>query len=130
MVPAAIGTDTAGSVRHPATACGIVVFKPTYDVVSRNGVFPLAFSLDHIGSLAQSVADCTLLHGVMTGSGTLPQLPASCLKDLRVGVFEEFEAGADSEVGSALEAAKVQLTQRMPSSALGCAAASSLFRLR
>lgn len=109
MVPAAIGTDTAGSVRHPATACGIVGFKPTYDVVSRNGIFPLAFSLDHIGSLAHSVADCTLLHGAMTGSRTLPLLPASCLKGLRVGVLEEFDAGADSEIGSAIEAAKVQL---------------------
>lgn len=76
MVPAAIGTDTAGSIRHPATACGIVGFKPTYDVVSREGVFPLAFSLDHVGPLAHSAADCAVLHGVLTGSQAFRLQPA------------------------------------------------------
>ncbi len=68
--PAAIGTDTGGSVRHPASACGIVGLKPTYDVISRSGVFPLAFSLDHVGSLARTVADAALLCDVMAEGRT------------------------------------------------------------
>lgn len=108
MVPAAIGTDTAGSIRHPATACGIVGFKPTYDVVSRNGVFPLAFSLDHVGPLGNSVADCSILHGVLSGS-EMAQLSPVCLEGLRVGLLEEFSADADVEIASALESATREL---------------------
>src|SRR5690606_31194035 len=57
MVPVAIGTDTGGSVRNPATACGIMGAKPTYGTIGRSGAFPLAFSLDHVGVLTRHVED-------------------------------------------------------------------------
>ena len=57
MAPAALGTDTAGSIRIPAACCGVVGLKPTYGRVSRAGVFPLSWSLDHVGPIAGSVRD-------------------------------------------------------------------------
>ena len=63
----AIGTDTGGSIRFPAAACGIVGLKPTFGKVSRHGIFPLADTLDHIGPMTRSVADCALLLSVMEG---------------------------------------------------------------
>ena len=67
MLPAALGTHTGGSVRHPATHCGLVGLKPTYGLVSRRGVFPLAFTLDHVGPMTRTVRDNALLLGVMLG---------------------------------------------------------------
>jgi aspartyl-tRNA(Asn)/glutamyl-tRNA(Gln) amidotransferase subunit A len=67
-----VGTDTGGSIRIPAACCGIVGFKGSYDAVSRQGVWPLAFTLDHIGPLARSVADAALGFEIMAG------LPAGC----------------------------------------------------
>jgi len=67
LVPMAIGTDTGGSVRNPATACGIVGMKPTYGRVSRRGVFPLSFSLDHVGPMTRTVADNALMLNVIAG---------------------------------------------------------------
>ena len=61
LFPLALGTDTAGSVRHPASACGIVGLKPTYGLVSRRGVFPLSFTLDHVGPMTRDVADNALM---------------------------------------------------------------------
>ena len=73
--PLSIGTDTGGSVRHPAAACGVIGLKPTYGLVSRRGVFPLAFSLDHVGPMARSTADiAALLDGI---SGYDPADPSS-----------------------------------------------------
>ena len=57
---AAVGTDTAGSIREPAAICGIVGLKPTYGRVSARGVIPLSCSLDHVGPLTRTVADCAL----------------------------------------------------------------------
>ena len=54
LVPAALGTDTGGSVRNPATCCGIVGLKPTYGAVSLSGVFPLTYSLDHVGPMTRT----------------------------------------------------------------------------
>ena len=61
LFPLALGSGTGGSVRNPASACGIVGLKPTYGLVSRRGVFPLSFTLDHVGPLTRSVADNALL---------------------------------------------------------------------
>jgi len=67
MVPAALGTDTGGSIRIPAAFCGVVGLKPTYRRVSATGVFPLAPSLDHPGPLARTVEDAALLLSVLAG---------------------------------------------------------------
>jgi aspartyl-tRNA(Asn)/glutamyl-tRNA(Gln) amidotransferase subunit A len=66
-VPAAIGTDTGGSIRQPASFCGLVGFKPTYGAVSRYGLMAMGSSLDQAGPLTHSVADAELLHTVMAG---------------------------------------------------------------
>ena len=67
LFPLALGTDTGGSVRNPASACGIVGLKPTYGLVSRRGVFPLSFTLDHVGPLTRTVADSALLLDAIAG---------------------------------------------------------------
>jgi amidase len=64
---ASIGTDTGGSIRLPSAYCGVVGLKPTYGRVSRHGVFPLADSLDHVGPLARSVADCAIVLDAISG---------------------------------------------------------------
>lgn len=63
----ALVTDTAGSIRLPATFCGIVGFKPTYGLVSTRGVMPLSWSLDHIGPMARSVTDVALILAAIAG---------------------------------------------------------------
>jgi len=68
MVPAAIGTDTGGSVRQPASYCGLVGYKPTYGAVSRFGLIAMGSSLDQAGPLTHTVADAELLHSVMAGT--------------------------------------------------------------
>jgi aspartyl-tRNA(Asn)/glutamyl-tRNA(Gln) amidotransferase subunit A len=74
----AVGTDTGGSIRIPAACCGVVGFKPSYDAVSRNGVWALAWTLDHIGPLARSVADAALGFEAMAG------LPAGSVSGKRI----------------------------------------------
>src|SRR5262245_54698650 len=67
MLPAALGSDTGGSVRNPASMCGIVGLKPTYGLVSRRGVLPLANSLDHVRPMPRRVRDNALLLQVIAG---------------------------------------------------------------
>ena len=91
MVPAALGTDTGGSVRNPATCCGIVGMKPTYGAVSRAGVFPLAFSLDHVGPMTRTVEDNAILLQTIAGHDAADPASArrplgDCVGDLRRGV--------------------------------------------
>ena len=61
LAQASIGTDSGGSIRIPASCCGVVGFKPTYDLVSTGGCFPLAPSFDHVGPMARTVAECSSL---------------------------------------------------------------------
>jgi aspartyl-tRNA(Asn)/glutamyl-tRNA(Gln) amidotransferase subunit A len=120
ILPAALGTDTAGSVRHPASHCGIVGMKPTYGLVSRRGVFPLSYTLDHVGPMTRDVASNALLLNAMAGHD--PEDPGSAarraenyarhlrkgLKGLRIGFvrhFHEKDQPATAEVAAALEAA-------------------------
>lgn len=102
FLPLCTGTDTGGSIRIPASFCGIVGVKPTYGRVSRHGVLPLAFSLDHVGPLGSCVEDCALAMNAMAGPDALdatcapfpvpeidlPSLPT--LAGVRVGVPENF----------------------------------------
>jgi aspartyl-tRNA(Asn)/glutamyl-tRNA(Gln) amidotransferase subunit A len=74
----AVGTDTGGSIRIPAACCGVVGFKPSHDAVSREGVWPLAWTLDHIGPLAREVDDAAIAFEVMAG------LPAGCISGKRI----------------------------------------------
>lgn len=71
VVPLAMGTDTGGSVRMPAAACGIVGLKPTYGRVSKYGIVPLSWSVDHAGPLTRSVADAALALRVLAGPDPL-----------------------------------------------------------
>jgi aspartyl-tRNA(Asn)/glutamyl-tRNA(Gln) amidotransferase subunit A len=83
---AAVGTDTAGSVREPAAFCGLVGLKPTYDRVSLRGVIPLSPSLDHVGPITRSVYDAALMMQVMTGH----ESDQPCLEPSFISAFDEF----------------------------------------
>lgn len=82
LVPMALGSQTAGSVLRPAAYNGVVGFKPTYGRVSKRGVFPLAWSLDHVGILARGVEDCGLFLAAVAGHD--PADPASANEPLPV----------------------------------------------
>jgi aspartyl-tRNA(Asn)/glutamyl-tRNA(Gln) amidotransferase subunit A len=118
LFPAALGSDTGGSIRNPASACGIVGLKPTYGLVSRRGVFPLSFTLDHVGPLTRTVADNALILDIIAGHDPLDPgsaaAPAGHLagdlergaRGLRIGFirhFHETDLPADPEVATALE---------------------------
>ncbi|MDE2515160.1 MAG: amidase [Rhodospirillales bacterium] len=125
LFPLALGTDTGGSVRNPASACGIIGLKPTYGMVSRRGVFPLAFSLDHVGPMARTAEDAALLLDVIAGHDAADAGSAATsvsgfgralgrgFKGLRIGFvrhFHETDMPADPEVAAALEEAARILT--------------------
>jgi aspartyl-tRNA(Asn)/glutamyl-tRNA(Gln) amidotransferase subunit A len=116
--PMALGTDTGGSVRHPASCCGLVGLKPTYGLVSRRGVFPLAFTLDHVGPMTRTVRDNALMLEAMIGHDPLDPGSAAApyqdyaaalerpVRDLRIGFvrhFHEVDLPAEPEVAAALE---------------------------
>ena len=116
MAYAAIGTDTAGSIREPAALCGCVGLKPTYGRVSGRGVIPLSLSLDHVGPLAATVADAAIVMQAIAGYDatdiTTADVPVadyvSALREdaktLRVGVPRDyFFDDLDAEVASASE---------------------------
>ena len=112
------GSCTGGSIRLPAAFCGLAGIKPTYGLVSRSGIQPLAFTLDHAGPLAWTVEDCAILLQAMAGHD--PADPASAnvplpdyragldggIKGLRIGVIRHFyekDVPATAEVGTAME---------------------------
>jgi aspartyl-tRNA(Asn)/glutamyl-tRNA(Gln) amidotransferase subunit A len=120
LVPAALGTDTGGSVRNPATCCGIVGLKPTYGAVSLSGVFPLTYSLDHVGPMTRNVEDNVILFHAIAGHDpgdptSTSRAVADCLsgldggiKGLRIGLIEHFyieDAAADPEQVRGIERA-------------------------
>jgi aspartyl-tRNA(Asn)/glutamyl-tRNA(Gln) amidotransferase subunit A len=100
-IMAALGSDTGGSIRTPSALCGVVGLKPTYGRVSRAGVLPLSWSLDHAGAITRSVADAGLLLEILAGpdasdQSTLgqpefnrPVLSNESLSDRRLGVVPE-----------------------------------------
>jgi len=123
MVPLAMGTDTGGSIRIPASFCGTVGLKPTYGRVSRYGVVPLGYSQDHVGPLTGSVRDAALALNAIAGydrrdaSSSRRAVPdfvpgADCsIRGLRVGVaerffFEDLDAGVEAAVRGAIARAE------------------------
>jgi aspartyl-tRNA(Asn)/glutamyl-tRNA(Gln) amidotransferase subunit A len=110
MLPCAIGTDTGGSVRHPASHCGIVGLKPTYGLVSSEGVFPLAYSLDHVGPMTRTVRDNALVLNAIAGGKSQDYTRELDLgvAGLRIGVIRHFfetDTVATDEVAAAIDAA-------------------------
>ncbi len=109
MCEIAIGSDTGGSTRIPAAFCGLVGFKPTVKRVSREGAFPLSFTLDSIGPIAGSVADCANADAVMAGDAPSP-LPAVDLGSVRAGFVQGLPLeGLDETVGKAFPQALQKL---------------------
>ncbi len=76
VVPAAMGTDTAGSIRIPAALCGLVGYKPSSARFSSAGVFPLAATFDSIGPIARTVEDCALIEAALRGTDAFAPLPS------------------------------------------------------
>ena len=106
-VPVAIGTDTGGSIRQPASYCGLVGFKPTYGAVSRNGLMAMGSSFDQAGPLSLSVADAELVHQIIAGKDeldattisddTYPEVPIK--ETYTIGIPRDFmKDGVDKEV--------------------------------
>ena len=91
LVPLATGSDTGGSIRIPASFCGVVGLKPTYERVSREGVMPLGLTLDHAGVLARTVRDVALAFSPIAkhSSGYVPASHVE-LRGMRIGVPENF----------------------------------------
>jgi aspartyl-tRNA(Asn)/glutamyl-tRNA(Gln) amidotransferase subunit A len=122
LAPAATGTDTGGSIRQPASFCGITGLKPTYGRVSRLGMVAFASSLDQAGPMAHSAQDCALLLNTMAGHDPLDStssgLPTEnysarledSLAGLRIGLPKEyFGDGLDSATGACIDAALKEL---------------------
>jgi aspartyl-tRNA(Asn)/glutamyl-tRNA(Gln) amidotransferase subunit A len=118
LVPLATGSDTGGSIRNPASFCGIVGLKPTYGRVSRAGIIPLSWSLDHAGPMARTVADTALMLQAMAGpdrrdaSAALQPVPdyaaalKSDLRGIRLGIPSTFYFEyADPDVVAAVRTA-------------------------
>ncbi|MBM3943275.1 MAG: Asp-tRNA(Asn)/Glu-tRNA(Gln) amidotransferase GatCAB subunit A [SAR202 cluster bacterium] len=114
--PITLGSDTGGSIRIPAALCGIVGLKPTYGLVSRHGLTPLAWSLDHPGPMTRAVEDAALTLQVIAGHDpqdaasaqiAVPDYAASLtgnVSGLRIGVVKEFfEAPVDPDVARAVQ---------------------------
>jgi aspartyl-tRNA(Asn)/glutamyl-tRNA(Gln) amidotransferase subunit A len=105
----ALGSDTRGSIRIPAALCGITGFKPTTRRVPREGAFPLSYTLDSIGPLANSVACCAAYDAILAGEAPepLPELPVKALRLLLPK--SEVRDGLDPEVAEGLESSLERL---------------------
>src|SRR5258708_7219838 len=129
LVLGGTGSDTGGSIRGPAAYCGLAGIKPTYGLISRAGILPLAFSLDHAGPLAWNAEDCAILLQAMAGHD--PADPASAnrpipdyraalkgdVKGLRIGLVRHFYE-RDNEANPATRAAIAAAAQTLEG--LGC----------
>jgi aspartyl-tRNA(Asn)/glutamyl-tRNA(Gln) amidotransferase subunit A len=124
FAPAALGSDTGGSIRQPASHCGVVGLKPSYGRISRYGLVAFASSLDQMGPITRNVEDAALLLQALCGHDVLDStsLPIDVpnfstnltkgVKGLRIGIPKEyFAAGLDPTVRAATEKAIVQLTE-------------------
>ena len=127
MAVAALGSDTGGSIRQPASFCGVLGLKPTYGRVSRYGLIAFASSLDHIGPLTKTVKDAAIVLHTIAGRDPMDSTSADLpvpdyvaeldkpVKSMKIGVAKEYLGeGLDAEVRSAIEAAIQKLAK------LGC----------
>ncbi len=118
MVPWALGTDTGGSIREPASFCGVVGLKPTYGLVSRYGVVAFASSLDQVGPITKDVTDSAMLLNIITGKDKMDSTSVerpkvdytkalkNDIKGLKIAVPKElFAEGINEEVKASLEKA-------------------------
>jgi aspartyl-tRNA(Asn)/glutamyl-tRNA(Gln) amidotransferase subunit A len=116
FAPLALGSDTGGSVRQPASLCGVVGLRPTYGLVSRYGLIAFASSLDQVGPIALNVDDATLLMEVVGGNdprdstsrtddfADLVRAPAPALKGMKLGIPSEYKSeGVEPAVRAAVE---------------------------
>ncbi|HET6933624.1 MAG TPA: amidase [Candidatus Angelobacter sp.] len=119
----AIGTDTAGSIRLPASFCGIVGLKPSYGLVSTRGIIPLSWSLDHVGPMTRTASDAALLlqaiahydhHDVYCQKFPAVYYPAaieeSC-STIRLGIARKFWDGVDPQIAKAVDTAVALLSR-------------------
>jgi aspartyl-tRNA(Asn)/glutamyl-tRNA(Gln) amidotransferase subunit A len=126
LVRTAMGSDTGGSIRGPAFYCGTVGLKPTYGLVSRRGVFPLSYTLDHCGPLTWTVEDAALTMQIIAGHDSLDPASAQVpipdfagglgrhLADLKIGYPRSFFAtqeGISPEVVAGIDAAVQQIAR-------------------
>ncbi|WP_062197048.1 Asp-tRNA(Asn)/Glu-tRNA(Gln) amidotransferase GatCAB subunit A [Massilibacterium senegalense] len=110
LCAAALGTDTGGSVRIPASACGIVGMKPTYGRVSKHGAFPLSYTLDHVGPMTKTVRDNAVLLNILAGYDPLDDASVAfteedftrcmgkSIRHKKIGVPSFYFKGIDEEV--------------------------------
>lgn len=108
-----LGSDTGGSIRQPASFCGIVGFKPTYGAVSRYGLIAYGSSLDQIGPMTQSVTDAAIVYDAIRGEdeadGTSAPTPEGKtaligdVKGLKIGIAQEYFDGVPSDISGAIE---------------------------
>jgi aspartyl-tRNA(Asn)/glutamyl-tRNA(Gln) amidotransferase subunit A len=120
MATLALGSDTAGSIRIPASCCGIVGLKPTFGRVSKYGVMPLSWTLDHVGPLARSAKDAAVLLRAISGADPndpftiehppLPQWQAADFRGVRIGVPRNwFFANIEPEISDGVNRALTAL---------------------
>ena len=105
LVPFALGTDSGGSIRNPASMCGIVGLKPTYNSLVMDGVQPLAKTIDNVGPMARSGKDVSLVYSILKKRIKVEIKP---IKELKIGVIEHFynkDLIANDEVGMLFEKA-------------------------
>ncbi len=106
MVACGVGTDTGGSVRIPAAFCGLTGYKPTYGLISLEGVMPLSYTLDHVGLLTNTVQDCYLLYKLLTRSSAvkIDQFPSDTSLapegSIKLGLPKEYCTDLDPKVES------------------------------
>jgi aspartyl-tRNA(Asn)/glutamyl-tRNA(Gln) amidotransferase subunit A len=108
LVDVALGTDTAGSIRIPSAFCGVTGIRPSTGLISTAGIFPTAPTLDTVGPLARSAAECRQILETLAGRSLDP--PA---RDLRIGVVTSLFEGADPGVAAVCEAALRELPGRL-----------------
>jgi aspartyl-tRNA(Asn)/glutamyl-tRNA(Gln) amidotransferase subunit A len=108
IVPFATGTDTGGSIRIPASFCGITGLKPTFGLISKRGVMPLGWTMDHMGPMTKTVRDAALAFHAM--GGTAADLKSTDIRGLRIGLpsnyyFDSLDLEVSESVRTAVQTA-------------------------